>query len=49
MRVIDIWNADKNKIDLIVERGYEVLVIWESDYKKNPQQTLEKCIEFINE
>lgn len=49
MRVRDIWDNDFNKLDLIKRKGYEVLIIWESEYRKNPQQTLEKCIEFINE
>lgn len=45
----DIWENDKNKIDLVKSKGYDVLIIWESEYKKNPQQTLEKCIKFIND
>jgi hypothetical protein len=44
----DIWENDKNKLDLINSKGYDVLVIWESEYRKCPQQTLQKCIEFIN-
>ena len=28
--------------------GYKVLTIWENDYRKNPQETLDKCIKFIN-
>jgi len=45
----EIWKNDANKISLIEEKGYKILIIWESEYKKNPQQTLEKCIRFINE
>jgi hypothetical protein len=37
-----------NKISLIESKGYKVLTIWESEYRNNPQQTLEKCIKFIN-
>jgi len=44
----EIWNKDNLKNDWMQERGYQVLVIWESEYKKNKQQTLEKCIQFIN-
>ncbi len=43
-----IWEKDKNKIKLMTDKGYDVLVIWESDYRKYPQQTLSKCIKFIN-
>ena len=44
-----IWEKDKFKIDLAVKNGFDVLVIWDSEYKKYPKQTLEKCIKFINE
>ena len=44
----DIWERDKIKIDLARKNGFNVLVIWDSEYRKNPQQTLQKCIEFIN-
>lgn len=44
-----IWEEDASKIELAKYNGFEVLTIWDSEYKKNPQQTLEKCIEFINE
>jgi hypothetical protein len=44
-----IWEKDNIKIDLAIKNGFDVLTIWESEYKKNPQQTLEKCIKFIHE
>ena len=43
-----IWEKDKKKIDLANENGYQVLTIWDSDYRKNPLETLEKCINFLN-
>jgi very-short-patch-repair endonuclease len=49
MSAIEIWNKDTLKNLWMSERGYQVLTIWESEYKKNPKQTLEKCIKFINE
>lgn len=48
-RAKDIWLKDKNKIEFANNNGFEVLTIWDSEYRKNPQQTLQKCIEFINE
>lgn len=45
----DVWMYDKEKIQLAKEKGYEVLVIWESDYKSNPDQILQKCLEFLND
>ena len=48
-RAEQIWKNDYEKISFIEKKGYQVLTIWESEYRKNPQQTLEKCIKFINE
>lgn len=45
----DIWQKDKYKMDLAKNNGFDVLIIWDSEYRKNPKQTLEKCIKFINE
>lgn len=44
----EIWKFDEAKIKLIEKKDYEVLVIWETDYRNNPQQILQNCIEFIN-
>jgi very-short-patch-repair endonuclease len=44
----DIWKRDNKKTNFAKNEGFSVLVIWDSEYRKNPQQTLKKCIEFIN-
>jgi hypothetical protein len=44
----DIWTKDKHKIEIAKFNGFSVLTVWESEYRKDPKQTLEKCIEFIN-
>ena len=28
-------------------RGYEVLVIWDSEYKKDKEKVIQKCINFL--
>lgn len=38
---------DKVKIKSIKERGYRVLVIWESDFRKNSDKVINKCVKFI--
>jgi len=43
----ELWERDKVKIDLAKENGFEVLVIWESEYKKDRIGTLNKCLSFI--
>lgn len=32
----ELWEYDKNKIDLILKNGYNLEVIWESDLKSDP-------------
>jgi hypothetical protein len=27
--------------------GYDIFIIWESDFMSNPKQALDTCIEFI--
>lgn len=43
----DIWEYDKSKIDAANNHGYEVLTIWESDYRKDSRGEIKKCIDFI--
>jgi hypothetical protein len=28
--------------------GYELLVVWESDYNKYPQKVIQECIDFLS-
>jgi len=42
------WSRDKKKIDYAKSKGYDVLVIWEKDYKSDPQKVIGECMEFIN-
>jgi G:T-mismatch repair DNA endonuclease (very short patch repair protein) len=44
----EIWDNDEKKIRWMNEHSYQVLTIWESEYRKNPEQTLEKCLNFLN-
>ena len=43
-----LWELDKKKVDWLTNKGYNVLVVWESEFTLNPKKTVEKCIEFIN-
>jgi very-short-patch-repair endonuclease len=45
----EIWDFDKEKISFANEKGYNVLTIWESEYKKDKEATINKCINFLNE
>lgn len=33
----DIWNYDKKKIDLIKNSGYNLEIVWETDFNKDPK------------
>ena len=43
----EIWDKDNDKKYLANEFGYEVLSIWEFDYKENKQREINKCINFL--
>lgn len=45
----EIWEHDYNKNRCIeAERDFEVLVVWEKDYRENPENIIQKCREFLN-
>jgi len=43
------WKLDEQKIKFAEDQGYEVLVVWESDFKRNKEEVLEKCIQFLTQ
>lgn len=45
----DKWAADKLKIQFAKDNGYEVLVIWESEFKQNQDETIKRCIQFLTQ
>jgi len=47
IKAVDKWASDHEKIQYARTAGYEVLVIWESDFKKNEKEVLEQCIQFL--
>jgi len=45
----DMWNKDKRKLNVAIEEGFDVLVIWDSEYRwGNKQEIINKCIAFLN-
>lgn len=44
----DIWIKDEAKIKFAESKGYEVLIVWESDYKSNKEEIINQCKEFLN-
>lgn len=43
------WGKDARKSDNAKNAGYQLHVIWESDYKENKEETLRKCIQFLKD
>ena len=43
----EIRLRDEKKINLAKNRNYEVLIIWDLEYKLNPQEVLQKCLDFL--
>ena len=33
--------------NLFFENGFQLLTIWESEYKKNKELTIKKCLDFL--
>ena len=44
-----IWDHDNQKIRALNDNGYAVLIIWESEYKKDKQGIINKCKNFLNQ
>jgi hypothetical protein len=44
----DIWEKDKLKLELANKEGFDVLIIWDSEYKSDKINILKKCLEFLN-
>lgn len=44
----EIWDKDQRKIEFAKSKGFDVLVIWESEFCDNYNETLNKCMEFLN-
>lgn len=43
----DIWEMDKRKINNAILKGFEVLVIWENEYKNDKELYIKKCLDFL--
>ncbi len=45
----EIWDKDKIKLDMAKENGFDVLVIWDSEYRwGNKQEIINKCKKFLS-
>ena len=44
----EMWQKDVDKIKIAEENGFEVLTIWDSEYKKDKSGTIQRCLDFLN-
>jgi hypothetical protein len=45
----EMWDKDKRKLNRANEEGFEVLTIWDSEYRwGNKQKVIDRCLEFLN-
>jgi hypothetical protein len=44
----DIWNKDAEKKELAYKNGYELLIIWDSEFVDNKESVINKCKQFLN-
>lgn len=48
----EIWKKDNEKINIAKINGFDILVIWDSEYRKksklDKEKIIQKCINFIN-
>jgi hypothetical protein len=43
------WKLDEDKIQFAESQGYDVLVIWESEFKQNKKEVFKKCLQFLKQ
>lgn len=42
------WKQDEEKKQIAIKNGFDIFVVWEYDYKKNKEKTIEECKMFLN-
>jgi very-short-patch-repair endonuclease len=47
LKASQIWTDDANKNQTAKDNGFDVLVIWETEFKNNELNTIEKCKQFL--
>lgn len=45
----EIWDYDTRKIEFAKNNGYEILIIWDSEYKYDKLKVIDRCIQFLNQ
>lgn len=43
-----IWEKDAIRLSAMKKAGYDIMIVWESDYIENPKKVITKCQKFLN-
>lgn len=44
---LEIWERDKTKNEVLRQQGYNVVIVWESDFQKHPDDIVQKLVQAI--
>jgi very-short-patch-repair endonuclease len=44
----EIWARDLVKHNIAINKGYQLLVVWEKDFKNNRQGVVDECLHFLH-
>ena len=47
MTAKEIWKKDEEKNNIAISQGFQVLIVWEKDFKENPEREIKKCLTFM--
>lgn len=47
MTASEIWERDGRRHSIMETNGYSIMVVWEHDYNKDKQGTVDKCLTFL--
>lgn len=43
----ELWDKDRTKYNIAKEEGFDIITIWESEYRKDKEGTIKKCVDFL--
>ena len=43
----DLWEFDAKKANIAKEHGFQILHIWEKEYRQNKDEVINKCLKFL--
>lgn len=44
----EVWARDAQKEKAIIDNGFRYIVVWESDYREDPQREIKRCLDEIS-